>query len=982
MKVTLLSAGLLCLFTQAMALDHNHDWERSAYSHYRHLQPVQNPVAQRYQPALREKMSGWNISFDKLSGLPLEMFGKPLALSGTTARQKAEAFVQQYLAPFGITGQQLVLRRNTSNDKALFVDYGQQIDGREVVFSRLGFRFSKNAELVRVQSKVFAVPQQKLSPALSGTEALQAAEAGLDGLTLSDANTAPDWVWFPLPTAAGYELRPAYAFIINGSNEAGSLPVKLRGYVDAINGDVLYRSNEVKESFDVTVKGTVYKANPTVAASDEVLPDMLVTSGSVSGYTDPLGVFSDNTLGAPVTVNFALQGKWSVVANSGAPGSTPAFSKNIATTGSTYLFPDTGASSSRHVNAYYHVTRIHDFMKGFFPNFTGLDIPLPTNIDAPGNCNAFYTSSTINFLTAGSGCNSFALCGDIVYHEYGHGISDLFYRANGVQWGMNNGALNEGNSDIWGIGISRDPVLGRGSMQNGGIIRRYDLAPKVYPQDIQGEVHADGEIIAGAWWDVATNTGSVDTMSKLFTATYFDVPDGPSGTEGDVYRSVLISALQNDDDDNDITNGTRNFTAIVAAFARHGIFLLGDASFNHTEIDHQPQGQDITVETKLNVNFPDLLGGVSLKYRVRPATTWDSIGMTKLSDSLYSAVIPAQAKGAMVDYYFTVNDNTNTPNLFFPRGYYPQMVAAESNIPYQFGVGIIPVKVNNFETDPTADGWLIGNLPGDDATAGKWIWDVPVGSYLNSAQGQIPVQPGYDHTTPAGTGKCLVTGNAASPSSFPGSADVDQGLTTAMSPAMDLTGYANPVIEYYRWYSNDMGGNPGNDAWEVQMSANNGNAWRFVDRTFKADASWRRRIFAVREYFTPTANMKIRFRASDMNISNLPQQGQSTVEAAVDDLYIYDTEPPATGLDNTTLIRETRVFPNPANEVLHITVPEALKTVTIRVFNISGQEVSSTRANGGSPISISTANLAAGTYSVMIEAEKAMHVTKINVVHP
>ncbi len=982
MKVTLFTAGLMCLFTQAMALDHNDDFERSAYSNFRHMQSVQNPVAQRYQPVLREKMNGWSISFDKMSGMPLEMVGIPLQLSGNTPEQKAGTFVKQYLAQFGIDQQQLRLRRNTSNDKAYFVDYDQLVNGREVAFSRLGFRFSKGQQLIRVQSKVFPVPQDKLTAKMSAADALQAAKADLTSLTISNATTSNDWVWFPLPTAKGYELRPAYTFQISATSPEVALPIQLRGYVDAIDGTILYRTNEVKETFDVTVKGTVYKTNPTAPATDEPLADMLVTSGSISDYTDATGLFSNSSLTPSLNADIALQGKWSIVTTANNPGSTPVFTQNFTTNGTTYLFPNTGTSSDKHVNAFYHVNRVHDFMKQFFPAFTDLDFPLPTRVDVQGSCNAFYSGSTINFFTAGNGCNSFALCGDIIYHEYGHGISDLFYKAHGIQWGMNNGALNEGNSDIWGIGISRDPVLGRGSMANGGIIRRYDQAPKVYPQDIVGEVHADGEIIAGAWWDVSQNIGSVDTMSKLFAATYFDLPDGPSGTEGDIYRSVLISALQNDDTDNNIFNGTPNFTAIVSAFARHGIFLLGEAEFTHTELAHQPVNQDINVETKIHVNFPNLLGGMTLKHRTRPSTTWDSIAMTKINDSVFNAIIPGKARGAIVDYYFEVNDNSNTPNLYFPKGYSPKLAITESTIPYQFGVGIEAIEVNDFESDPTAAGWIIGNNVGDDATGGKWIWDFPIGSSVNSASGRIPVQPGFDHTTAAGTGKCLVTGNAASPGSVPGSADVDQGVTTSMSPVMDLIGYENPIIEYYRWFSNDMGSNSGNDPWEVQISANNGGAWKYVDRTYKADASWRRRIFAVKEYYTPTANMKIRFRASDVNMPNLPQQGQSTVEAAVDDMYIYDVQGPAAGVGNTTLIKETRVYPNPANEAVFVDIPEALKQVSIQVYNMAGQQVYNTMTNAGKNIAISTAQLPAGTYTLMIVADKAMHITKITVAHP
>ena len=40
-------------------------------------------------------------------------------------------------------------------------------------------------------------------------------------------------------------------------------------------------------------------------------------------------------------------------------------------------------------------------------------------------------------------------------------------------------------------------------------IRRYDIDPKVYPEDIVGEVHADGEIICGAWYDTHLLLGGI-----------------------------------------------------------------------------------------------------------------------------------------------------------------------------------------------------------------------------------------------------------------------------------------------------------------------------------------------------------------------------------------------------------------------------------------------------------------------------------------
>ena len=40
---------------------------------------------------------------------------------------------------------------------------------------------------------------------------------------------------------------------------------------------------------------------------------------------------------------------------------------------------------------------------------------------------------------------------DVVYHEYGHGINYDLYAFLGDPGGMNNGAMQEGYADIWGL---------------------------------------------------------------------------------------------------------------------------------------------------------------------------------------------------------------------------------------------------------------------------------------------------------------------------------------------------------------------------------------------------------------------------------------------------------------------------------------------------------------------------------------------------
>ena len=140
---------------------------------------------------------------------------------------------------------------------------------------------------------------------------------------------------------------------------------------------------------------------------------------------------------------------------------------------------------------------------------------------------------------------------------------------------MQNGALNEGYADIWAISLTQSPVLGIGFYQNNpnGFVRRYDQNRKVYPQDLVGEVHADGEIIAGAFWDTYLNLNSMSDMLDLFKYTYDSNVDGPDGTEGVIYTNILLEVLYADDNDFDLSNGTPNDVSIVSAFALHGITL-------------------------------------------------------------------------------------------------------------------------------------------------------------------------------------------------------------------------------------------------------------------------------------------------------------------------------------------------------------------------------------------------------------------------
>ncbi len=956
-------AGLPC-FAQEQ---HKDNYEKSVFAQYRLLSPSLRSNTPGTLQKVQQHFPGMMVSLDKLTQNFHDIFGGSRPVAGSTLSAKVHSLFAQDLTAFGLNESEWIQTAEVHAPKAAFVSYKQQISGHEVVFSSLKFRFTHGGDLQRITLRSYGAPSLlAAAPAISASAAKTAAEQDLQGVQISESTIGNDWYWFPVPTTTGYNLRPAYVFNIKGAGE--NLPVDLTGYVDGITGEVLYRTNKVKETIVHTVKGVVYKQNPLTPVSTEPLSDLKLIINGVSYYTDTAGMVNIPGLSVPVADTGRLEGRWSTV-RTGNVVISKATPNLITTSGATYIFDTTLPVRDRHVNAYYHVTRVHDFMKNFYPSFTNMDFSLPTNVDlTTGTCNAFYNGTSINFYAAGGGCNSFAYCGDIIYHEYGHGISDKFYGYLG-QGTLNNGALNEANSDIWGISITKDPVLGKGASGGGGIIRRYDLAPKVYPADIIGEVHADGEIVAGAWWDVAVNINSVDTMTQLFTDVYYDTPDGPGGTEGAVYHDVLISALINDDNDASLSNGTPHFTQIVNAFARHGIFLLGDAAIAHTELAHQPKNTTITVSADLTLSTPAFFQDMLLYYRARGGQ-WDSTVMTQTTGNTYTAQIPAQAPGTLMDYYFGVFDNQSTLSAVAPDGYFPSIAQGQITIPFQFGIGIDARSTVDFET-PLPSGWTVGNGPGDGATSGIWVQAKPIGSFVSGIVSNTPVQPNADHTTGA-LGKCLVTGNASSTTAQPGVADVDGGATTVITQHFDVSGFDKPIIEYWRWYSNNAGSNPGTDYWTVFVRDSAVSGWsKRVDYTKKTDAHWRRRIFALNEYMSPAQKVQLKFIANDA----LPN---SIVEAAVDDIVIYDSVKVTSVQDRKALKAE--IFPNPAGNAVQVKFSRPISGY-LSLHDLSGKQVLSMELKEKTLVTVDLQTVPSGAYFLTVSTDGFIQSKKLVVSH-
>jgi hypothetical protein len=169
-------------------------------------------------------------------------------------------------------------------------------------------------------------------------------------------------------------------------------------------------------------------------------------------------------------------------------------------------------------------------------------------------------------------------------------------------------------------------------------------------------------------------------------------------------------------------------------------------------------------------------------------------------------------------------------------------------------------------------GWTAGD-PSDTATTGQWIRVNPIGT---------AAQPGDDHTT--GGTMCFVTGQGSNNGSL-GENDVDGGTTTLYTPIYDLSTSADPLVSYWRWYSNDTSASPNADTFIVQASNNGGSTWSDVEIVGPSGAGtsggWIQHQFNLNTILAPTSTVQLRFMASDLGAGSI-------IEAAIDDFEIQD----------------------------------------------------------------------------------------------
>ena len=879
-----------CSFNVFASKCNHHDHQEVRYINNK--QPL-NPVLQE---ALRKQdlwqrfiqnHSDWFVIFNENNYLPHRAFGSPIPLSnGVTTEDKVLNFLNTN--NFSLPAD---LRFNgiSKNNKHINIDFKQYYNSLEIIDSRLYAKLSLNEELIMFGLDVFNDINISINPTISEQQAIYEAKDGIH-FPIQNISIEDDLKILPIPVNEKYEYHLIYIIHIDTRIEEG--PANYICYIDANSGELLMRNNKVlyeaPPNANISVTGDVYTTNSFNPSTTEKFVDLRVRHNNTDYYTNNAG--SVNIPSNSGNATFYLDGLFAEVQTNNVVAS---FNSSLSNT--SVDFNNDATIQER--TAFYSVNKIHTHMKSVFPNFTLLDNPMETNIDESGSCNAYYNGSSINFYEEGGGCNATAKIPDVVYHEYGHAINGWNYGSTGMQ----NGGQNEGYADIWALSLTLNPVLGFGwdLIDPTIFVRRYDQNRKVYPQDLVGQVHADGEIIAGCFWDTYLNLGNMTQMLDLFKYTFDPVgaPQASNGDEGVLYTDILIEVLFADDNDNNLSNGTPNDIDIVSAFALHGITLLSNAIVNHNEVTSSVGNVDISISANITNLYPwNPLSSANCFYRLNNSTSWIDLPMNltgPVSNQTAQIDIPAQSDGNIIAYYISITDIYG-----YQSGIKPMAANLtplnNANLPYYILVGYNLISTEDF--DFSSGFWQTGD-PADLATTGMWEIGPPTASYDDPQQFTGIVQTGSQHT-PGGF-SCAFTQNASSAFAGIGDSDVDDGHTTLYSPFYDLSTYINPAFSYYRWYTNSppSGANPNADWWQVLIS-DDGVTWHYVENNKNGEINWRKHAFRAKDYISLTNSVQLKFIASDSLRPGQNLDGGSLVEAAVDDLVLYDAQNSPTDINN------------------------------------------------------------------------------------
>jgi Zn-dependent metalloprotease len=611
-----------------------------------------------------------------------------------TADNIARGFIRRHAAMLSLPGANLKLTHVDDGGPVTFLEYFQTVSGIKVFEGQIQVAVNRNGEVVSVREG-FVVPTQKMigKPAIKEFDAIAKAfaYAGKDVIP-SFAETRSresqgDSAAFANPLDPNLEDVISELNVVRINDQA-----RLAWHVyadagpdqwyeillDARTGELLLRYNLYRSE----AQGTVYIEAPDKGA--RVLVSFVgdTTINTSDGWMGTSTVTTGNNVEAYLDTD---------ANNSPDPNNTTGLSNGHAFSSTQdFTFPFSTAVDPRThrpavvTNLFYFNNIMHDFSyrlgftetarnfqtNNFGRGGIGNDSVRAEAQDGSGTNNANFATPPDGqrprmqqyLFTSPNPDRDSSVDGDVVFHEYGHGISNrLIGNGSTALSGTQSGAMGEGWSDYWAVTINNDGAVGEYVTANPNGIRRaaYSVpANSVHDSyaDVGAggfQVHRDGEVWAATLWDLRTQLGAATTDLLVLNGMKF-TPTRPSFLNA---RDGILQADQN-------LNGGANRCAIWTVFARHGmgVSAVGNDGTTHVAATDLPSDCGGTCSYSINptsASQPAGGGTGSVTVTAGAGCTWTAVS----NSSFITITSGASGSGnGTVNYSVSANAGSSSRN--------------------------------------------------------------------------------------------------------------------------------------------------------------------------------------------------------------------------------------------------------------------------------------------------------------------------------
>jgi extracellular elastinolytic metalloproteinase len=595
-------------------------------------QAMQNAIEsfrERFSPGARDKL---HVVMNDV-GLPKMVINTEESLSAPQSGQPdsiARDFLAEHPAMFGLNRNQIVEMKlkNEDNDQGTtFLNYEQMIDGIPVFQGQVQVAINAKGEVLSInEGPVIPNTIIDTAPRLSEREGMQRAfllagrQAPASFEMMEDRLAKGDRAVYRNPFGEGREdilsemrimrvgpraVLAWHSYVDVGPNEWYEI------LVDANTGAMLYRYNLYAD----VAQGTVFRED---GLGQRTLESFVgdTTINTTAGWMGASTVTTGNNVDAYLDTNADNQPD---AVNTADLQNGRAFSSIQDFTFSFILGVDPRTQRAASVaNLFYFNNIMHDFAyrlgftesagnfqtNNFGRGGTGNDSVRAEAQDGSGTNNANFGTPPegqrprmqMFLFTRGTADlnddRDASFDGDVVLHEYGHGISNRLVGGpanTSCLGGTQAGAMGEGWSDYWAATFYNDGVIGEFVTNNltRGIRRAAYTVPANTVHDSYAdlgvggfEVHSDGEVWAAALWDLRQTLGAAIADRLVLQGMKF-TPCSPSFLNA---RDGILMADQN-------LNGGANRCAIWQVFARHGmgVSAQGNNGTTHVAATDVPQ---------------------------------------------------------------------------------------------------------------------------------------------------------------------------------------------------------------------------------------------------------------------------------------------------------------------------------------------------------------------------------------------------------